>query len=65
VTYEIVCDLPEHVRAPIREGETEGTLRVMLDGRQVASTPLVAVESIEQKSFFLAVWNMIREIFHI
>lgn len=65
VTYEIVCDLPEHVRAPIREGETEGTLRVMLDGRQVASTPLVAVESIEQKSFFLVVWNMMREIFHI
>ena len=65
VHYEMQYELPKEVHAPVAEGERIGTLHILLEGREVAATPLVSVESIEQKSFFRKVWGMLREFLGI
>ena len=65
VHYELQYELPKEVHAPVAEGDRIGTLHILLEGREVAATPLVTTESIEQKSFFRKVWRMLREFLGI
>lgn len=61
--YEIKYDLPNFLSAPIKKGETVGQVRVMLDGKEVASTDLIATESDTQKSFFKMLWENLKKLF--
>lgn len=45
------------VKAPVRAGQKLGRVKVMYAGREVASTDLVARESVEKKSLFGSVWT--------
>jgi D-alanyl-D-alanine carboxypeptidase (penicillin-binding protein 5/6) len=51
--YETKNDLPAYLSAPIRKGDVVGALRVYYEGKEVASTDLLATEDVEQRSFFL------------
>ncbi len=53
--YEREINLPHFIKAPVKEGDVVGRLVIKHDGEEVASADLVAAESIEQKSFFLAI----------
>lgn len=52
------------LRAPVKQGDTVGRYVVELDGREVASTDLVAGADIMRRSFFLTVWNFLTSLFH-
>ena len=50
--YEIKYDMPEVLNAPITNGETIGKVRVIIDGKEIATTDIVTTADVEQKSFF-------------
>ena len=45
---EAKMDIESQIKAPISKGDTFGTLTVTLEGKEVASVPLVALESVEE-----------------
>ncbi|MDD5329866.1 MAG: D-alanyl-D-alanine carboxypeptidase [Sulfuricella sp.] len=46
--------------APISAGQTVGTIRLALDDRPYAETPLVALENVETANFFKRGWDSIK-----
>ncbi len=46
--------------APVSQGQQVGTIKVLLDGQLLSSTPLVVLESVEQAGFFRRLWDSIR-----
>ncbi len=61
--YQIEYDLPNFLSAPIKKGESVGKVRVILDGKEVASTDLIATENDTQKSFFKMLWENLKKLF--
>ena len=61
--YEIQYDMPEVLNAPITNGETIGKVRVIIDGREIATTDIVTTADVEQKSFFRLILKQFQEIF--
>ena len=45
-----------------KEGDIVGRLVVELDGKEVASTDLLAGADVTRRSFFLTVWNFLRSL---
>lgn len=52
-----MMDVPKTLVAPIAKGQKIGTVRVMLDGKQIAQRPLVALVAIEKGGFFKRLWH--------
>ncbi|MDE2407970.1 MAG: D-alanyl-D-alanine carboxypeptidase [Xanthomonadaceae bacterium] len=50
-------DLPKSLQAPIAKGQRIGSVKVMLNGKQVAQAPLVALEAVEEGGFFKRLWD--------
>ncbi len=50
-------DVPKVLEAPIAQGQVIGTVKVSLDGKVVAQSPLVAIEAVEQGGFFRRLWD--------
>ena len=50
-------DLPKSLEAPIAKGQKLGMVKVMLDGKEVASAPLVALQAVEEGGFFKRLWH--------
>ena len=50
-------DLPKSLVAPISKGQKLGSVKVTLDGKLVASAPLVAMEAVEKAGFFKRLWH--------
>lgn len=50
--YSVTMELPDHVQAAVHADDPIGTLEILYDGQEVASTKLLAAKSIEKKSFF-------------
>lgn len=48
--YEL--ELPDSVRAPVEQGQRLGTLRVSVEGREVAALPLCAAEAVPALGFW-------------
>ena len=61
--YEIKYDLPNFLTAPIKKGEAVGQVRVMLDGKEIAATDLIATDNDTQKSFFKMLWENLKKLF--
>ena len=49
---EAKMDIESQLKAPVLSGETYGTLTVTLDGKEITSVPLVALESVEEAGIF-------------
>ena len=58
--YTINYDIPEVLTAPIVDGESIGKVRVMIDGKEIATTDVVTTADVEQKSFFRLVLSTIQ-----
>ena len=52
-------DIPKVLVAPITKGQKIGVAKVTLDGKEIASAPLVAIEAVEQAGFFKRLWHEI------
>ena len=50
-------DVPKTLVAPIAQGQAIGTVKVTLDGKVVAQSPLVAITAIEEAGFFKRLWD--------
>ena len=61
--YEVVYDLPKVLNAPIANGQKIGQVRVMYDGKEAASSDIIATSDVERKSFFRLLLGKIKEIF--
>ena len=58
--YELDYDVPSYLKAPVKKGDTVGTVRVLCDGHEIAESKIVATADVEQKSFFKMLLNTIR-----
>ncbi len=61
--HEVVYDIPKVLNAPVTNGQKVGKVRVMYDGKEAASTDIIATADIEQKSFFRLFWEKIKSFF--
>ena len=52
------------IKAPVKQGDQLGTVKVMLGDKQLAEVPLVAMENVEEAGFFSRLWDMICLFFH-
>lgn len=52
--------LNENIKAPITAGQALGTFTVELDGKVLASEPLVAQEAVEQANIFVRLWDSLK-----
>lgn len=50
-------DLPKSLVAPITKGQKLGMVKVTLDGKLIAQSPLVALNAVEQAGFFKRLWH--------
>ena len=50
-------DLPKSLVAPIAKGQKIGMVKVTLDGKVVAQSPLVALNAVEEGGFFKRLWH--------
>ncbi|MEO5629280.1 MAG: D-alanyl-D-alanine carboxypeptidase family protein, partial [Thermomonas sp.] len=50
-------DLPKSLVAPIAKGQKLGMVKVTLDGKVVAQSPLVALEAVAEGGFFKRLWH--------
>ena len=56
-------DLPEKYVAPVQNGEIQGTLKVMLADKEVASSPLIALQTIERGGIIVRLVDHIKLLF--
>ena len=52
-----VVDIPESLEAPITKGQEIGKMLAVIDGKTVASVPIVAVSDVEQSGFMSRMWQ--------
>ena len=54
-----VVDIPDSLEAPIKKGQEIGKMMAVIDGKAVASVPIVATNDIEQSGFLSRTWQHI------
>lgn len=52
-----VVDIPDSLEAPIKKGQEVGKMLAVIDGKAVASVPIIATSDIEQAGFFSRMWQ--------
>ena len=57
--FTTVIEAPSKISAPVAAGQKLGTVKIMYDNVEVASTDLLADHSVEKKSFFGMLWGSI------
>ena len=50
-------DVPKQLVAPIAKGQKIGTVKLSLDGKVIATAPLVAQDAVERGGFFRRLWD--------
>ena len=52
-----VVDIPESLEAPIKKGQEIGKMMAVIDGKAVASVPIIATSDVEQSGFMSRTWQ--------
>ena len=52
-----VIDIPESIDAPIKKGQQIGKMMAVIDGKAVASVPIIATNDVEQSGFIGRMWQ--------
>lgn len=52
-----IVDIPASIEAPIKKGQKIGNMMAVIDGKAVASVPIIAVNDVEQSGFFSRMWQ--------
>lgn len=58
-----VVNIPNDIKAPITKGQKIGEMVAMIDGKSVASVPVVATQDVAQSGFFTRIWQQITHWF--
>jgi D-alanyl-D-alanine carboxypeptidase (penicillin-binding protein 5/6) len=57
--FQTLIDAPERIYAPVGKGDPVGKVKIMYNGKEVASANLIAKESVDKRSFFSTVYQTI------
>ena len=57
--FTTVIDAPSKINAPVVAGQKLGSVKIMYNNAEVASTDLVADQGVERKSFFGLLWGSV------
>lgn len=60
---QTTVELPAEVKAPLTQGQEVGKVVATLNGKAVASVPLIVETAVEQAGFFKRAWQYIRGLF--
>lgn len=60
---QATMDVDQVINAPVVKGQEYGVVRVTLEGQEVTTVPLVALEDIEEGGFVKRVWHAIVRFF--
>ncbi len=52
-----VVDIPDSIEAPIKKGQPIGKMMAVIDGKTIASVPIVAASDVEQSGFLSRMWQ--------
>lgn len=52
------------IRAPVKQGDTYGTLNISLNNKVISSTPLIALDNDPVGGFFSRIWDHLLLLFH-
>lgn len=52
-----VVDIPESLEAPIAKGQEIGKMMAVIDGKAVASVPIIATSAVEKSGFVSRMWQ--------
>ena len=52
-----VVNIPDNVEAPVKAGQKIGEMTAMIDGKAVATVPVIATKDVEQADFFSRIWQ--------
>ncbi|MCP4697076.1 MAG: D-alanyl-D-alanine carboxypeptidase [Gammaproteobacteria bacterium] len=58
-----ILEVNNRAIAPITKGERRGILKVILDGKLLATRPLIALNAVEEGNFFQQLWDYILLLF--
>lgn len=58
-----VVRISDDIKAPIAKGQEVGRMMAMVDGKPVASVPIVANEAVEESGFFMRAWQHVTKWF--
>lgn len=61
---DTVMDVEEDIEAPVEKGQHLGRVKVMLNGEEIISKPLVALQSVDQGSLWQRARDQIIRLFH-
>ena len=61
---DAVMDVNKDISAPVKKGQQLGTVRVMLNGEEILMKPLVALQTIDEGSFWQRTRDHIIQLFH-
>jgi D-alanyl-D-alanine carboxypeptidase (penicillin-binding protein 5/6) len=53
----------ETITAPIAAGQELGSLTIELDGKIINTQPLIAMQPVEEASFFVRMWDKVKLFF--
>lgn len=58
-----VINISDNIQAPIAKGQEVGRMMAVIDGKSVASVPVVATEAVEKSGIFKRAWQHIAKFF--
>lgn len=58
--FSTIVDAPNKLNAPVLSGQKVGTVRVIYNDKEVASSDLIADQSVDRNSFFSLLWGAVR-----
>lgn len=56
-------NLNKDLKAPIKKGQEVGTMTAVMEGKAIASVPLVATEDVAEAGFFSRMWDFVVRFF--
>ncbi len=61
---DAVMDVDQDIEAPVKKGQKLGTVKVMLNGEEIISKPLVALQAVDEGSLWQRTRDQIIRLFH-
>lgn len=58
-----VVNISDNISAPISKGQEIGKMMAVVDGKSVASVPIIATEAVEESGFFMRAWQHVTKWF--
>ncbi|MEG0874252.1 MAG: D-alanyl-D-alanine carboxypeptidase family protein [Clostridiales bacterium] len=61
--YKVSCKMDSQIVAPVQKGDIIGKVFITANGKEIATTPMVAAESIDKENIFQSAYRGVRDFF--